>query len=119
MDGRMIWESNPRRDILTPCRTSINVAHVPLATGMKGQFSMSEPITIHPSRLSAFGPADGAAFCLITNPENAEAIVVEHDGSYRDYLTVLLGAGDEFDDVLVQQVPQEAHVVVISPVHFF
>jgi hypothetical protein len=80
---------------------------------------MSEPITIHPSRLSAFGPADGAVFCLITNPEIADAIVVEHDGSYRDYLTVLLGAGDEFDDVLVQQVPQEAHVVVISPVHFF
>lgn len=80
---------------------------------------MSEQITIHPSRLSAFGSAEDSAFCLITNPEIADQIVIVRDAPCEDFLTVLLGAGDEFDEVLTKRVPENAHVVVISPIHFF
>lgn len=80
---------------------------------------MAAEVTINPARLSPFGSAEGSVFCLMTNPEVADQITVIQDAPYREYVTVLLGPDDKFDDVLTQQVPEEAHVLVVSPNHFF
>lgn len=80
---------------------------------------MSVPVVIDPGRLSQFGSAEGNVFCLITNPEIADQISINRDAPYTDYLTVMLGEGDKFDDVLLREVPESAHVVVVSPEHFF
>src|SRR6266576_3884703 len=80
---------------------------------------MTETIRIDPSRLSQFGPATGSTFCLVTNPELADVLEIVPDGPYEDCQTVLFGPEDRFEDVLAKRIPEPAHVLVVSPHHFF
>jgi len=80
---------------------------------------MSEGIRVDPKNLSQFGPAVGSAFCLVTNPEIKDAIEIVQDAPYEEYLTFELGPEDRFEDILEKQIPEPAHVVVISPERFF
>lgn len=80
---------------------------------------MSESVRIDPSRLSQFGDAAGSTFCLVTNPGLEQVFEISTDGAYDDYRTVVLGPADDFDELLTKQVPEPAHVLVISPEHFF
>ncbi|MFD0385919.1 hypothetical protein ACFQ2B_36670 [Streptomyces stramineus] len=80
---------------------------------------MSPRVSIDPGRLSQFGAATGSTFCLITNPELADAFEIVEDGSYDRYLTVPFTAGDRFEDLLEKTVPEPAHLLVVSPHRFF
>lgn len=80
---------------------------------------MSAEISIDPGRFSQFGEATGSAFCLVTNPELIDRIEVVETASYSRYLTIPLGAGDRFEDLLEKSIPEPAHILVVSPHRFF
>lgn len=80
---------------------------------------MSEEIRVNPARLSQFGPAAGSTFCLVTNPGMEDAVEVVTDAPYDDYQVITLGPEDRFEDLLEKRIPEPAHVLVISPDHFF
>lgn len=80
---------------------------------------MVETVTVDPARLSQFGAADGAVFCLVTNPEFIDRIEVVRRAPYRDYVTVPYSAGDDFAAVLRDRIPEDSHVLAISPSGFF
>src|SRR2546426_3505303 len=69
--------------------------------------------TVHPDRLQHFGvPAH--AFVLITNTAHAGHAKIVPDGAYESCEVVTYDQGDDFN-ALVQCLPQQAHVFVISP----
>ncbi|MFF7249410.1 hypothetical protein ACFZBU_36550 [Embleya sp. NPDC008237] len=80
---------------------------------------MDSIITVDPDRLQQFGAPQGAVFCLVTNPELMGRVEIVRSGAYRDYLTVPMGEGERFEDVLRERVPEPAHVLAISPGTFF
>lgn len=80
---------------------------------------MVDPLTIAPTQISQFGPSEGVTFCLVTNPEMIDAVQVVRDGSYRDYITIPFQAGDRFEDILAERIPEPAHILVMSPGCFF
>jgi hypothetical protein len=96
-------------------RSSPEFGEVPDVTGAV----MSAQIRIDPSRLSQFGDPAGSTFCLITNPGMDELFDVSTDAGYDGYRTVTFGPEDDFDELLTRKVPESAHVLVISPDHFF
>jgi hypothetical protein len=79
---------------------------------------MPPAITVDPDKLRQFGPAEDAVFCLVTNPEYKDDIVINKSGSYRDYQTVLLHPGERFEDIL-PRIPEPAHIFGVSPAAFF
>lgn len=79
---------------------------------------MSRVITVDPDRLRQFGPAEEATFCLVTNPEYKDDIIIEKSGRYRDYQTILLHHGERFEDIL-PRIPEPAHIFGVSPSVFF
>lgn len=76
-------------------------------------------LVIDPARLRQFGEPDGAVFCLVTNPELAGQFEIARTGGYLDYLTMPFRAGERFDKVLPERVPEQSHVLAISPDAFF
>ncbi|MGC4986782.1 hypothetical protein ACLQ18_40340 [Streptomyces sp. DT193] len=77
-------------------------------------------LVVNPARYSQFGPAEGSVFCLVTNPEIIDLITVVRDAPYAEYRTVLISAGDDFDQLLTDgTIPEESHTLVISPYRFF
>ncbi len=80
---------------------------------------MSPAITIDPARLRQFGGAEDSVFCLVTNPELEDDIQVVENGGYREYRTIPFREGERFEDVLPERVPEDSHVLAISPNAFF
>jgi hypothetical protein len=80
---------------------------------------MAPSVVLHPGRISQFGASEGVTFCLVTNPALADRIRVEHDGAYAEYRTYLLHPGQRFEDLLLAEIPENTHIVVISPDAFF
>ncbi len=80
---------------------------------------MSEKIIVDPARLRQFGEPMGSVFCLITNPEFMEEITLIESGDYRDYIRIPFKTGERFEDVLPERVPEQAHILAISPEAFF
>jgi hypothetical protein len=80
---------------------------------------MPAKITIDPARLRHFGEAEDSIFCLVTNPELQDEITVVKNGRYRDYVTIPFHAGERFEDVLPERVPEHSHILAISPLAFF
>lgn len=77
-------------------------------------------IIVNPGRIRQFGETEGSIFCLVTNPELAESLKIDESASYSDYRTVLLSAGESFDDLLRDgTIPENSHTLVISPYRFF
>ena len=76
-------------------------------------------LVIDPARLRQFGEPNDAVFCLVTNPELAGQFEIARTGGYRDYLTIPFRAGERFEQVLPERVPEPAHVLAISPDAFF
>jgi hypothetical protein len=79
---------------------------------------MPEPVVVDPARIDQFGPPEGATFCLVTNPELADALEVRTDAPYADVEVVLTRDGVEFEE-LIAGLPRRAHVLVVSPHRFF
>jgi hypothetical protein len=80
---------------------------------------MSQSVRIDPTKLDQFGATAGSTFCLVTNPGLDEVFEVSTNADYDDYRTITFGPADHFEDVLEKRVPEPAHVLVISPDHFF
>jgi len=71
--------------------------------------------TVQPHRLQHFGiPA--RTFVLITHTTHAGNVKMVPDGSYESCEVVTYDQGDDFH-AIVQRLPQQAHVLVISPKH--
>jgi len=79
---------------------------------------VSPIITVDPDKLRQFGPAEDATFCLVTNPEFKDDIVIAKSGQYRDYKVVPMHRGERFEDLLAT-IPESAHIFAVSPATFF
>jgi hypothetical protein len=73
--------------------------------------------TVQPHRLQHFG-VPARAFVLITNTAHADHVKIVPDGSYESCEVVTYDQGDDFN-AIVQRLPQQAHVFVISPKRAF
>jgi hypothetical protein len=77
-------------------------------------------VLVNPAKLSQFGSAEDSVFCLVTNPEIADNISLVQDAPYKEYRTVLISAGDDFDTLLADgTIPEGSHTLVVSPNRFF
>src|SRR5437899_1667288 len=74
-------------------------------------------LTVHPHRLNHFG-VPARAFVLVTNTAHADHITIVPDNSYESCEVVTYDQGDDVN-AMVQRLPQDAHVLVISPKHGF
>lgn len=79
---------------------------------------MPEAIVVDPARVGQFGPPEGATFCLVTNPELRDAFAVRTEARYASLDVVATRDDVEFED-LIRDLPEPAHVLVISPNRFF
>lgn len=79
---------------------------------------MSE-IQITPANIKQFGEPDGAAFCLVTNPDIVDKFEVVESPGYADHQVIPFSPGDVFEDLLRERIPEKAHVLVVSPFAFF
>jgi len=75
-------------------------------------------VTVDPDKLRQFGEPEDATFCLVTNPEYKDSLVIHRSGRYRDYQTILLHPGERFSDIL-SRIPESAHIFGVSPSVFF
>ena len=80
---------------------------------------MTDRLTVNPAKLSQFGEVEDATFCLVTNPEFIERIEIDRSAPYRQYLTVPFSPGEDFATVLADKIPENSHVLAISPNNFF
>jgi len=78
-----------------------------------------EPIVVYPNRLRQFGPPEGSTFCFVTNSELADRFRVEPDGGYAGYESLTFDEGESFEDLMVNRIPDSAHVFVSTPNAFF
>jgi hypothetical protein len=69
--------------------------------------------TVHPHRLHHFG-VPARAFVLITNATHAGHVKIVPDGAYESCAVVTYDQDDDFN-AIVQRLPRQAHVLVISP----
>ena len=79
---------------------------------------MTKPVVVDPDKLRQYGSPEGAVFCLVTNPEFKDDIIIAKSGRYTDYLTVPLHRGERFEDIL-PRIPEPAHIFGVSPAAFF
>lgn len=78
-----------------------------------------DSIVVRPSRIRQFGAPDGAVFCLVTNPELADKVRIGDAGGYVKAVTITYSEGDDFNRMLERDIPERAHILVISPRVFF
>ena len=71
-------------------------------------------VLVRPRQIRSFGQAEDATFCLVTNPRLSEAFEIDGSG-YRRVSRCTLAEDRTLADVLVTDVPEPAHVLVISP----
>lgn len=76
-------------------------------------------LLITPASIRQFGAADGATFCLITNPEIFDQFSIAESPGYADYRTIPFTDGETFQTILDERIPEKAHVLVVSPYVFF
>jgi hypothetical protein len=77
------------------------------------------PLVVRPERLRQFGAAEGVTFCLVTNPSLVERFRLEEAGGYAACQIVGWDAERSFEEVLERELPEPAHVLVISPARLF
>jgi hypothetical protein len=74
---------------------------------------------IDPRKFRQFGDPSGAAFCLLTNERLLPLVDVVEDGSYAEYHTLCLDNRTDVPALIRDQIPERAHVLVMSPDRFF
>ncbi|CAO5230079.1 hypothetical protein [Frankia sp. AgKG'84/4] len=80
----------------------------------------SSEIVVDPARIRQFGDPTGTVFCLVTNAALLEHIKLAKTAPYDDYRILdFHGGEDEFARLMREDVPEQAHVLVMSPYHFF
>ncbi|KAB7597331.1 M29 family metallopeptidase [Verminephrobacter eiseniae] len=76
-------------------------------------------IIIDPARIRAFGKPVETHFIVVTNQSLRDDIIIKNSGSYIGYQTMLLESKIPFVELLANQIPNRAHILVISPDAFF
>lgn len=80
----------------------------------------SSEIVVDPSRIRQFGDPAGTVFCLVTNASLMDRVRLVRDAAYVDYRIIdFRGGEDEFARLMREEVPEQAHVLVMSPEAFF
>jgi hypothetical protein len=74
----------------------------------------SNDLCVRPAHLRAFGRADEAPFCLVTNPSVIGRVRIEAEGR-RETRIVAYDGRRAFEDLLREEIPEPAHVLVVSP----
>ncbi|OAB55229.1 hypothetical protein AY600_14120 [Phormidium willei BDU 130791] len=79
-----------------------------------------DPIVIRPDRYRQFGAAEDSTFCLVTNSAIRENFRLEPEGGYRDYRVLVMDREGQINEMFASgEIPEPAHVLVISPLSFF
>lgn len=80
---------------------------------------MVAPLDIYPERLRQFGRQEGT-FVLVATPDISGNIRIHQDNSsYSSYETVVMEHDESFEKVLLDRVPENAHVLGVCPGAFF
>lgn len=78
-----------------------------------------ERIIINPADIKALGNPEGVHFRLITNAGIQEHLEISENAGYLSREKIIFERGQSFEALLRDQVPERAHVLVISPDVFF
>lgn len=76
-------------------------------------------IRITPANIRQFGAADGATFCLVTNPDIIDRFDIVESPGYAGFQIIPFTPDDSFEALLQERIPEKAHVLVVSPFAFF
>lgn len=76
-------------------------------------------LTIDPARIRAFGEASETHFFVVTNHSLRDSININRTGGYLDHQVIVYEPEASFVELLTNQVPDRAHILVISPDVFF
>jgi hypothetical protein len=76
-------------------------------------------IQIDPSRIRAFGDSNGMHFVVVTNESLRDKIAIAKGGDYASHRKIIFQSGRPFETLLKNDIPERAHVLVISPDVFF
>ena len=76
-------------------------------------------IQINPKKISQLSEPEGATFCLVTNPDLVDKLKIVEEGGYENYLLFEYSEQGQIKSLLENDLPQQAHVLVISPGVFF
>lgn len=77
-------------------------------------------LVVDPTRIRQFGDPSGTEFCLVTNTSLLESVrVVNTDGYLGHRVIVFTGGNTDFERIMREDVPEQAHVLVMSPDCFF
>src|SRR5262245_2740738 len=78
-----------------------------------------DTLTIKASNLRSFGESRDSTFCLVTGPELVSRFRIEPGARYAGARVVPYTGEEPFEDVLAREIPENAHVLVILPHHYF
>ncbi|BAZ33999.1 hypothetical protein NIES4074_65130 (plasmid) [Cylindrospermum sp. NIES-4074] len=76
-------------------------------------------ITVYPGRLRQFGKREGCTFCVVTNSRLLDNIIIAEESGYQSFKIIPYDAGDDFIQILINQIPETAHILVIAPDCYF
>ncbi|WP_261554687.1 hypothetical protein [Frankia tisae] len=77
-------------------------------------------LVVDPARIRQFGDPTDTVFCLVTNASLLDDIRLVRTAQYLDYrILEFRGGEDEFARLMREEVPEQAHVLVMSPDCFF
>lgn len=77
------------------------------------------PAVVRPDRIGAFGSGEGAHFCLVSNPRLLDEIHIAPAGNYLSYEKYSYSELGSFEGMLRDDIPEPAHIFVVSPDCFF
>ena len=76
-------------------------------------------LNIRPNFIKTFTQPEKDYFCVITNESLKDQIKITDDSNYIESQIILYRNEDKFEHILQHEVPENAHVLVISPDVFF
>ena len=76
-------------------------------------------LRINPEKITLFSDYDNHHFCLVTNEEIADKILVQEYGGFMSYKKYMINEDYSLERLLSTDIPRKACVVVISPYVFF
>ncbi|OAB55234.1 hypothetical protein AY600_14145 [Phormidium willei BDU 130791] len=74
-------------------------------------------VDLNPGRLRHFGPPEGASFVFVTNADLVERFRFETQHPYHEVRTLAFDGETSFEDFLERNVPEPAHILLVSPHH--
>ncbi|MDS7965610.1 MULTISPECIES: hypothetical protein [unclassified Acinetobacter] len=78
-----------------------------------------EVISIRPNFIKTFNNPNNDYFCIVTNESLEDKIKITDDSNYIESKIILYKPNDRFENLLENVIPENSHVLVISPDVFF